>query len=118
MISVTKCFEFEAAHSLPGYNGPCANLHGHTYKLEVEVTSNLAPKDMVVDFKVLKENVEEKVISVLDHHLINDVIENPTAENTVGWIVNALRAFFNLYYLELIRVRLWETSNSYCEWKK
>ena len=29
--------EFDAAHSLPGYQGKCAHLHGHTYQVEVVV---------------------------------------------------------------------------------
>lgn len=25
-------FTFAAAHHLPGYDGPCANVHGHTWR--------------------------------------------------------------------------------------
>ena len=27
--------EFDAAHSLPGYQGKCAHMHGHTYHVEI-----------------------------------------------------------------------------------
>lgn len=37
MISITKKIEFEAAHRLSNYQGPCKEIHGHTYKLEVSV---------------------------------------------------------------------------------
>jgi len=36
-MRVTRHEEFETAHLLPGYNGPCGNLHGHSYKIEVTV---------------------------------------------------------------------------------
>ena len=36
-ISVTKIFKFDAAHFLPEHSGKCADLHGHTYRLEVTV---------------------------------------------------------------------------------
>ena len=36
-LSITKIFTFEAAHALNGYDGLCANIHGHSYRLEVSV---------------------------------------------------------------------------------
>ena len=38
-LSITKIFTFEAAHALLGYDGLCANIHGHSYRLEVTVCS-------------------------------------------------------------------------------
>ena len=36
-LSITKIFRYEAAHALMGYDGLCANIHGHSYRLEVTV---------------------------------------------------------------------------------
>jgi 6-pyruvoyltetrahydropterin/6-carboxytetrahydropterin synthase len=36
-IRVTKLFRFEMAHALNGYDGPCKNIHGHSYELQVTV---------------------------------------------------------------------------------
>lgn len=67
-ICVTRHIEFEAAHMLTGYNGPCGSLHGHSYKLEVTITcpeSIRTQNDFgfVTDFKdlnkILKENVPD-----------------------------------------------------------
>ena len=44
-IEVTKIFRFESAHNLPNYEGDCANLHGHSYKLEVTVRFNFTNKN-------------------------------------------------------------------------
>ena len=37
MYQLTKSVTFDAAHRLRDYVGKCANLHGHTYKLEVAI---------------------------------------------------------------------------------
>lgn len=61
------------AHALLGYNGPCAQLHGHSYKLEVTVECTPMPNSaspcngMIMDFGQLKAIVQEQVIDLLDH---------------------------------------------------
>ena len=37
MIRLTKEFSFEMAHTLAGYDGPCREIHGHSYRLFVTV---------------------------------------------------------------------------------
>ena len=37
VIRLTKEFSFEAAHALDGYDGPCREIHGHSYRLFVTV---------------------------------------------------------------------------------
>lgn len=130
-ISVTKCIEFEAAHCLPHYEGKCRHLHGHSYKLEVEVgmeeNGYLLKEDggMVIDFGQLKQHIEELIISKFDHHYLNDLNENnslasfvfknfPTAENLCIFIAEQLMCHAKL---KVLRVRIWETSNSYAEWR-
>ena len=59
VIRLTKEFSFEAAHALDGYDGPCREIHGHSYRLFVTVKGTPAedasnPKcGMVLDFGVL-----------------------------------------------------------------
>jgi len=121
MITVTKTFEFEAAHFLPGYDGKCSQMHGHSYKLEVEVAGApvaevLTPYDsMVIDFGTLRDIVQVRVIDRVDHMELNDIfMAPPTAETMVDWIQSQLVAVFKHH---LRRVRLWETSTSYAEWR-
>jgi len=47
--------EFDAAHSLPGYQGKCANLHGHTYQVEIVVEGDVGVDGFVMDFYLLKK---------------------------------------------------------------
>ena len=124
MISVTKTFEFESAHLLPDYEGPCGVLHGHSYKLEIEVdgppVASVAEPypSIIVDFKELKEIVRVLIIDRLDHSYLNEKSMfrgcAPTAETMVDWISSELLRIFKHH---LRRVRLWETSTSYAEWR-
>jgi 6-pyruvoyltetrahydropterin/6-carboxytetrahydropterin synthase len=123
MISICKTFEFEAAHYLPKHEGLCKNLHGHSYRLEIEVSGEPVVNGdnpeygMVMDFGALKSIVKEAIIKFLDHTVLNDKLEiYPTAENLVQMIADRLKVevFPNVLY----RVRLWETSTSWAEWKE
>lgn len=120
MLTVTKIFHFEAAHSLPDYKGACHNLHGHSYKLEVTVGGRVQvqgeKKGMIIDFKDLKSIVHNFILNKLDHSNLNEMFDNPTAEDMVRYIGNTLYPVFKNESLELVRVRLWETSDSYAEY--
>ncbi len=43
IIRLTKQFHFEMAHVLEGYDGPCKNVHGHSYVLFQPTCENLIP---------------------------------------------------------------------------
>ncbi len=65
LIRVTKEFPFEMAHVLWNYDGPCKNVHGHSYRLFVTLSGYpsddpLNPKNgMVIDFSDLKKIVKK-----------------------------------------------------------
>lgn len=110
-MKVCKIFTFDAAHFLPNHPGKCRNLHGHTYKLEVELEGPINPETgMVMDFGDLKQEVGG-VLDKLDHHYLNDIWENPTAEQMSIGIKNELLEMG----LPVNRIRLWETATSYAE---
>ena len=47
--------DFAAAHTLRDYPGKCSRLHGHNWKMEIEVRADrLDAVGMGVDFKVIK----------------------------------------------------------------
>lgn len=107
-VYVTKEFTFEAAHKLNNYNGKCANLHGHTYKLRVTTKGPIRKNGMTIDFVTLKQIVGEKILDRVDHTYLNDFIEQPTAENIVVWFWEILSK-----YLPLFELSLWETPTSW-----
>ena len=121
MITVTKHYGFEACHHLPHYDGACANLHGHSYKLDVTIGGRIItdkdnPKQgMILDFKDLKNIINEVVVEKYDHSNLNDFFENPTAELMVKQIaVDIMSKLPQEVYL--MSCKLWETSTSYAEW--
>lgn len=109
---ICREFYFDAAHLLPDYEGKCANLHGHTYKLEVVVSGNVRDNGMVIDFGDLKKIVNRAVIAELDHVNLNDVFDNPTAENIVVWIFDSLVKELP----GIVRVKLWEGRHAWVEY--
>ena len=65
---------FDAAHFLKGYKGKCSNLHGHRWRVVIEVRGDHLIfdgqlRDMIVDFKTLKKDLKE-VTDYFDHSLI------------------------------------------------
>ncbi len=87
---LVKTFRFDAAHRLP--NAPeghkCANLHGHSYRIEVHVFGDVDPRHgWVMDFGDIKR-VVQPIIEELDHRNLNDVegLEACTSEFIAGWL--------------------------------
>ena len=137
-IRITKQFDFEAAHALDGYSGKCKDIHGHSYHLNVTVLgypsedADKATCGMLIDFSDLKGLVKDNVLNIFDHQLIlrNDsrfkgieeknervryVDYQPTCENMMLEIVDVLLDKLPLH-VELAKVMLRETRNSFSEW--
>ena len=122
-VFVTKEFEFEAAHHLLNYVGACANVHGHSYKLQVTVSgmidladSKYASDCMVLDFKNLKDIVNTAIISTHDHADLNNIYHNPTAEVMVILMFHTIQSWLPKD-VKLESVKLWETSTSFAEYR-
>jgi 6-pyruvoyltetrahydropterin/6-carboxytetrahydropterin synthase len=141
VIRVTREFSFEMAHALRNYDGPCRNVHGHSYRLFVTLTGKPDadtenPKNgMVIDFTELKNIVLKKIINVFDHSVViscgydadkmemmkktfgNTVIVDfqPTCENLVADFAQRLKNEMP-EGVKLHSLRLFETAKSYAEW--
>ncbi|MFI5148162.1 MAG: 6-pyruvoyl trahydropterin synthase family protein [Bacteroidia bacterium] len=140
-VRVTKEFSFEMAHALKHHDGACKNIHGHSYQLSVTVLGSPlddkeSPKQgMVLDFSVLKELVNEKIIHRLDHALVLNkedagdlftgptpfygklvlVSFQPTCENLLLEFAENLRECLPEKVM-LVSMCLRETPTSYSEW--
>lgn len=102
-MKVGRVFYFDSAHHLPEYDGTCEKHHGHTYTLDVVLEGDIGEDGMVLDFTKLKNVVQKEILSKLDHTDLNDIFENPTAENMVDWIYDRLKDKLSLH-----SVKLWE----------
>lgn len=140
-IRVTKKFSFDMAHALYGYDGPCKNIHGHTYHLAVTLIgtaindSNDPKNGMVIDFTDLKKIVSKNVIDIFDHALLlnaqsphanlleiknsfNKVIYTeyqPSCENLILDILERIKKDLP-NTVSIHNLRLDETPTSYAEW--
>ena len=104
-----KEFTFDAAHNLVRYHGKCEALHGHTYRIVVVLEGAPDEEGMIMDFTELSGIVKERVVSRLDHSYVNDVIEQPTAENIAHWIWDRIETHVRRPNCALSVVEVWET---------
>jgi len=120
--AITKEFSFDSAHQLPGEEiyGKCANVHGHTYKMFIEIGADVLQDSMVMNFVQLKNIVNDCILEDLDHHLLNNVIwlsQPTTCELMSEDIFNRLTKRLNDGRVKLLEVKLFETPTSSCTYR-
>ena len=139
--TISKEVKFDCAHMLSGHKGKCANLHGHTYTVQVLLTgepiSGGSSDHMVMDFGDLKKVLEEHIVNVFDHAVIfsGAKYRGPEENELFDWAArNKMRLFvmpkrttaecMAEYFATTIKrhtgaprvsVAVWETPTSYAE---
>jgi 6-pyruvoyltetrahydropterin/6-carboxytetrahydropterin synthase len=94
IATIRKSFSFGAAHWLPNVpaDHKCRRMHGHTYRITIEVTGPVDPATgWVMDFGRLTAAFEP-LRAQLDHSTLNDLpgLANPTSENIARWVWDRL----------------------------
>ena len=112
-LSVNK--SISTAHRLDDYQGVCARIHGHNWKICLEVVAaKLDRTGIAIDFTEL-ENVLWQIIGKFDHQLLNDVPPfdqlNPTAENIARYVYQEAQKSLNSE-IKVAKVTIWETENT------
>ena len=107
LSSIGRLYEFSAAHHLPNVDDghKCKNLHGHNYKVELEIRGEIAPLDGFcnnMDFAKIDDYMKP-LLAKLDHNNLNTFIENPTTELVAQWILD------NFNPAILFSVKVWES---------
>jgi len=136
-MRVAKRFKWEAAHRLPWHEGQCRHLHGHSYRMMVELEGTPDERGMLIDFKHIKR-VLKPLIEAWDHAVLvgagDDALADAmaqlgtrtytfptdtTTENICAYVVHYLgtRALQTLqaHNVDTIRVRVAETETCYAE---
>ncbi len=114
MFEASVCDHIASAHQLHGYDGPCKNMHGHTWKVEVVVCGNtLDEMGLLADFRIIKAQLKQ-VLTPLDHAVLNDLPAfkdlNPSTENLARYIYRALGP--HCAPLRLKQVQVWESDTA------
>lgn len=144
MKTLTRIFEFDAAHRVMHEKVKCFNLHGHRFK--VEITFDYRTKDALgyaIDFKEIKriagtwldENFDHAaILNPMDSALLdlcksegwrffimgmgNSGDINPSAENLASEILYSLKLIFDENFngdVSVKSVRLYETPNCWVD---
>lgn len=143
MATVTRIFEFDAAHRVMNEKVKCFNLHGHRFK--VEATFEYRSKGSLgyaIDFKEIKRVAGDWIDEKLDHACIlnpedTDLIDfcnshywklyvmgmgnrgdiNPSAENLASELFYTIKQLFinDNSGVRLVKIRLYETPNCWVE---
>lgn len=135
MLTVSKQCVFDAAHVLTNHAGQCKNLHGHTYRVIVEVAEGVGGRDMVIDFKDLKQVMREVIVERFDHAFMFD--EASASECEIATVItkhgmrsvglpfrttaeNLARHFFRELAgrLNVVSVKVYETPESCAEFRR
>ena len=108
--------EFASAHTLRNYPGACSRMHGHNWKLELEIqASSLNDIGIAIDFKQMKQ-AANRVCDRLDHQYLNDIEPfnkiNPTAENIAAYLFSEIAKLINDDTIKVSAVTLWETDRA------
>lgn len=138
-MKVAKLFRWEAAHRLPWHEGQCRHLHGHSYRMFVELTGPADERGLLVDFKELKswmrplvsvwdhativDQRDEELLSVVRTHGWNHALlpYDSTAENlcrfAAEWLVEAQRDRLHSLGVTRVVTRIAETETCYAEFE-
>lgn len=116
MYEIKAFSHFDAAHYLRGYNGKCANIHGHRWKVEIMLKgSELDELGILIDFMDVK-NMLKEVLDIFDHKMINDIVPfdklNPTAENLSKFIFDSMCERLKEQigtHINISKVTVWES---------
>lgn len=134
-MKIAKEFKWEMGHRLPEHFGLCKNIHGHSYKMIVELEGDLNEQGMIIDFYDL-EKIINPLVEELDHAFMvnkNDkvVMEflekmnskkvavdfDSTVENICTYISRRVVTGNLPSNIKNITVRVYETADAYAEVK-
>lgn len=129
-VGIYKKVEIDTSHRLLHYQGKCANLHGHRWKVEIWMEGEPdATTHILIDYSMIK-----KIVDKYDHQIIlnredpmvprirefHEVITtpgDPTSELMAALIRDDLAAFCREHGIKATvqKIRMWESPTSFAE---
>jgi 6-pyruvoyltetrahydropterin/6-carboxytetrahydropterin synthase len=132
-MKIAKEFNWEMGHRLPEHFGKCKNIHGHSYKMLVEIEGELNDKGMVMDYYDLRD-VIDPIVEELDHSFMANEKDLPvveflekmkskrmivdfdsTVENITTYFLNRIKNAKLPSNIKKLKVRVCETPDDYAE---
>ena len=132
-MKIAKEFHWEMGHRLPEHFGKCKNIHGHSYRMIVELEGEVEESGMVMDYYDLKKIVEP-IVEKLDHAFMvykedKEIISflekmkskmvvvefQSTVENICKYFLNEIKKESFPQTVKKVSVRIYETADDYAE---
>lgn len=132
-MRIAKEFNWEMGHRLPEHFGKCKNIHGHSYKMMVELEGDLNDNGMVMDYYDLKKIINP-IIENLDHafmvykddepvvNFLNSINSKKVEVNFQSTVENITKYFIEEIIkselpsnIQKLKVRVCETPDDYAE---
>ena len=111
MFELIRTRLISSAHHLEDYDGKCANVHGHNYKIQIYLRGkHLNKNGMLMDYTLL-DNIIDSELEDFDHvdlNTIKGLEKHSTAENLAELIYNKLIQEIPLLY----KINIWENERS------
>ena len=111
---------FASAHQLRGYKGKCENIHGHNWRVILNVKGEVLNEiGLLIDFNDLK-GILKSITGYLDHKNLNDIEPftaiNPSSENLAEFIAVRAQEEINRINssIDVESVTIWESHTSRC----
>lgn len=134
---VGKTFKWEMSHRLPFHDGQCKYVHGHSYKMLVELEGETDGNGIVLDYYEINK-VVAPLLGRIDHAFLCDkndrrmiefLSENnfktflmpgfTTSENMTSYFMGILAPEFGKFdNLHSLMLRVYETEDAYAELKQ
>jgi 6-pyruvoyltetrahydropterin/6-carboxytetrahydropterin synthase len=132
-MKIAKEFRWEMGHRLPEHFGKCKNIHGHSYRMIVELEGDVKDSGMLMDYYDLKKIVEpivekldhsfmvykddKEIISFLEKMKSKMIVVNfqSTVENICSYILNEIKKISFPQNVKRISVRIYEIADGYAE---
>lgn len=132
-MKISKEFKWEMGHRLPFHSGKCKNIHGHTYRMRVEIDGDLDENGMVMDYYDVSEIISP-IVDELDHSFMakeddSEVIDflnrldskkvvvpfETTAENITLFMLWKIKEQIKSDRIKKLKIRVYETEKTYAE---
>ncbi len=132
-MKIAKEFRWEMGHRLPEHFDKCKSIHGHSYKMIIELEGEVDESGMVMDYYEIKKIINP-IIEMLDHAFMvykedKEIISflkkmkskmvvvefQSTVENICKHFLNEIKKISLPKNIKKVSVRIYETVDDYAE---
>ncbi len=129
-VGIYKEVQIDTSHRLLHYEGKCANLHGHRWKVEIWMGGEPDPvTKILIDYSIIKKIVDKydhqiilnrddpMVPRIQEFHKVITTPGDPTSELMADLIRDDLYAFCREHGIKATvpKIRVWESPTAFAE---